>query len=114
MAVESSKISDGRLAAVVPAASLLLLVVAYIALCLVALYRPDWLPSSSILHASLVGPPHWLVGGAGADVMFWGSTFAVASVAVIGARFQSLLLPCAGLCFLIWLSSGFLSVAMSV
>ena len=114
MTVKSPRISDDRLVAVVVMASLLLLAFAYIVLCLVVLYRPGWLPSSSILHASLVGPPHWLVWGAGASPMFWGSTFVVAAVSVIGARFRSLLLPCAGLCFLVWLGSGFLSVAMSV
>jgi len=46
--------------------------------------------------------------------MFWGSTLAVAIVAIVGAGFRSLLLPCAGICFLIWLGSGFLSVAMSI
>jgi hypothetical protein len=46
--------------------------------------------------------------------MFWGSTLIVAALAVVGASFRPLLLPCAGLCFLIWLGSGFLSVAMSV
>jgi len=109
-----SRISHDRLVAVAAAASLLLLVVAYIALCLVVLYKPSWLPSTSILYASLVGPPNWLVWGAGARPMFWGSTLAVAVVAVVGARGRSLLLPCAGLCFLIWLGSGFLSVVMSV
>jgi hypothetical protein len=46
--------------------------------------------------------------------MFWGSTLAVAAVALVGACFRPLLLLCAGLCFLIWLGSGFLSVAMSI
>lgn len=114
MTAETSRMSGDRLVVMVAAASLLLFALAYIALCLIVLYRPGWLPGASILHASLVGPPHWLVWGAGARPMFWGSTLAVAAVAVVGASFRSLLLPCAGLCFLVWLGSGFLSVAMSV
>ena len=114
MTVESFRTSDNRLAVLVAAASLLLFVLAYIALCLVVLHRPGWLPSGSILQASLVGPPHWLVWGPGTRSIFWGSTLAVTAIAVAGASFRTLLLPCAGLCFLIWLGSGFLSVAMSV
>lgn len=114
MATEISKVSDDRLAVIGAAASLAFAVLAYIALCLVVLYRSAWLPSSSIFNASLVGPPHWLAWGNGARAMFWGSTLALVVVAAVGARFRSLLLPCAALCFLIWLGSGFLSVAMSV
>lgn len=114
MTMQSSRISDGHRTAAIATTFLLLLILAYAALCLVVLHRPDWLPGNSILHASLVGPPHWLVWGAGARPMFWGSTLAVAIVAIVGAGFRSLLLPCAGICFLIWLGSGFLSVAMSI
>ncbi|WP_447940919.1 hypothetical protein [Pseudoxanthomonas mexicana] len=46
--------------------------------------------------------------------MFWGSTLAIVIAAAIGACFRLLVLPCAGLCFLLWLGSGFLSVTMSV
>jgi len=46
--------------------------------------------------------------------MFWGSTLAVVVVAAAGACSRVLVLPCAGLCFLIWFGSGFLAVAMSV
>lgn len=112
--MEPSKNSGDRLGAVVAAASSLALVLAYTALCLVVLYRPGWLPSRSTLHAALVGPPHWLIWGAEARPMFWAATLAVAAVAVVGARFRSLALTCAALCFPIWLASGFLSVAMSV
>jgi hypothetical protein len=108
------KIHDEILARMNSAALLLLLLLAYAALCFVALHRPDWLPGKSIFDASLVGPPHWLVWGAGARSMFWGSTFAMAAVVIVGASFRPLLLPCAYLCFFIWLGSGFLSVAMSI
>lgn len=105
--------NSGERSGAVTATSSLGLVLAYVALCLVVLYRPDWLPNSSILHAALVGPPHWLVWGAEARPMFWAATLAVAAIAVVGANFRSLALTCAALCFLIWLGSGFLSVAMS-
>ena len=98
----------------VAAAILFALVLAYVALCLVVLHKPEWLPSLSILHASLVGPPHWLIWGPVARSVFWGSTLAIAVIAAVGASFRTLLLPCAGLCLLIWLGAGFLSVAMSV
>ena len=114
MTAESSRIPNDPLLSIVAAASLLVFVLAYITLCLIVLHRPEWLPGTSILRASLVGPPHWLVWGAGARPMFWGSTLAVAAIAIVGARSRSLLLPCATLCFLIWLGSGFLSVAMSI
>jgi hypothetical protein len=55
-----------------------------------------------------------LIWGAGTRPMFWAATLAVAAVAVVGARFRSLVLTCAVLCFLIWLGSEFLPVAMSV
>ena len=113
MIEESSRSTGDRLTVAVAAASLLLSILAYTALCAVVLHRPDWLPSRSILHASLVGPPHWLVWGPGARPMFWGSTLTIAALAGVGASFRPLLLPFAGLCFLIWLGSGFLSVAMS-
>jgi hypothetical protein len=34
-----------------------ILAAAYVALCLVVLHRPEWLPGDSIFHASLIGPP---------------------------------------------------------
>ena len=114
MTTQSSTASDSRPFVVVATMSLLLFVLSYIGLCLVVLRKPDWLPAGSILSASLVGPPYWLVWGPGAHAMFWGSTLAVAVVAAIGACSRVLVLPCAGLCFLVWLSSGFLAVAMSV
>jgi len=95
-------------------ACLLVIGLAYTGLCWAVLSDADWLPVGSILHAALIGPPYWLVWGPGARSMFWGSTLAVAAVALVGACFRPLLLPCAGLCFLIWLGSGFLAVAMSV
>jgi hypothetical protein len=114
MATQSSTASDGRVSVMIATASLLFLVLSYIALCLVVLCKPYWLPTGSIFSASLIGPPYWLVWGPGTHTMFWVSTLAVAVVAVIGACSRVLVLPCAGLCFLIWLSSGFLAVVMSV
>ena len=114
MSTASSGNGNDRRSVLLASACLSLLVLAYIALCLVVLHKPDWLPDGSIFSASLVGPPHWLVWGDGARSMFWGSTLAIVAVAAIGACFRLLILPCAGLCFLLWLGSGFLSVAMSV
>lgn len=114
MVGQSSRTRGERWAVAMAVAFLFLLALAYFSLCLVVLHRPDWLPSDSLFSASLVGPPHWLVWGDGARPMFWGSTLAVAVVAIIGACSRLLLLPCAGLCFLLWLGSGFLSVVMSV
>jgi len=98
----------------VAAAALLVLLISYIVLCVVVLHKPEWLPHRSILHASLVGPPHWLVWGQAARPVFWGATFAIGLVATVGASFRALLLPCAGLGLLIWAGAGFMSVAMSV
>lgn len=112
MTIRITKISGYHLRIVITAAALFTLTLAYIALCLVVLHRPDYLPSGSILQASLVGPPHWLVWGSGARPMFWGSTLAIAVVAAVGAKFRMLVLPCAGLCFLIWFGAGFLSVSL--
>jgi hypothetical protein len=114
MTARIARLSDQHRPLIVAAAFLFALVLAYIALCLVVLHRPEWLPSHSIFYASLVGPPHWLVWGSGARSMFWSSTLAIVAVAAIGAIFRPLVLLSAGLCFLIWLSAGFLSVAMSV
>ena len=114
MATQPSTASDSRLFVAVATASSLFFVLSYVGLCLVVLHKPDWLPTDSIFSASLIGPPYWLVWGAGAHTMFWACTLAVAVVAVVGACSRVLVLPCAGLCFLIWLSSGFLAVAMSV
>jgi hypothetical protein len=114
MTVRAARLPDQHRAVIVAAAVLFALVLAYIALCLVVLHRPEWLPSRSILYASLIGPPHWLVWGSGARSMFWGSTLAIIAVATVGAIFRSLVLLAAGLFFLIWLGAGFLSVAMSV
>jgi hypothetical protein len=107
-------VMDEHLSEIATMAGLLTFVIAYAVLCLVVLHRAEWLPSQSIFYASLVGPPHWLVWGAGARSMFWGSTAAIVVLAAIGARFRALVLPAVGLCFLIWLGAGFLSVAMSV
>lgn len=114
MTVPAARVASECTTTIVAVAGLLALAPAYTALCLIVLHRSEWLPSGSILHASLVGPPHWLVWGSGGRPVFWGSTLAMAVVAGLGASFRSLLLPCAGLCFLIWLGAGFLSVAMSV
>ena len=109
-----ASVMDEHLPEIAALAALLAVVIAYAVLCLVVLHRPEWLPSRSILYASLVGPPHWLVWGTGARSMFWGSTAAIVVVTAVGARFQAIVLPAAILCFLIWLGAGFLSVAMSV
>ncbi len=114
MTVRTARLSDQHRTLIVAATFLFALVLAYIALCLVVLHRPEWLPSSSIFYASLIGPPHWLVWGSGARSMFWGSTLAIVAVAAVGATFRPLMLLSAGLCFLIWLGAGFLSVAMSI
>lgn len=114
MDMKIPKASAARLTEVVAAAFISLAVLAYIALCLIVLYRQDWLPKDSILYASLIGPPHWLAWSTGARPMFWGCTLAVMVVAIVGASVRPLLLPSAGLCFLIWIGSGFLSVALSV
>lgn len=90
------------------------LVLAYAGLCWVALYRPDWLPSGSIFHASLVGPPHLLVWGPGTRPLFWMTTLALAAALAVGAFFRVLVLPVAVLVLLIWLVAGFFSVALSV
>ena len=114
MTTQSSTASDSRLFVVVATTSLLLFVLSYVALCLVVLHKPDWLPTGSIFSASLIGPPYWLTLGPGAHTIFWGSTLAVAVATVVGACSRVFVMPCVGLCFLIWLSSGFLAVAMSV
>jgi len=108
-----AKLSEEQWTVVALVAALSALVIAYIALCLVVLYRPEWLATRSIFYAAVVGPPNWLAWGHW-DPMFWGSTLAIAAVAALGAKFPSLAPPSAGLCVLIWLGSGFLSVAMSV
>lgn len=113
MKIRGDTVSEERMSIIVTAAVLFGLVLSYVALCLVVLHRPEWLPNRSILHASLVGPPHWLVWGGGARPVFWGSTFALVLVGTIGASFRPLRIPCAGLCFVIWAGIGFLSVAMS-
>lgn len=112
----SSGVPGHRLAAaaITAAASLIALACAYAALCLVVLYRPDWLPSDSILMAALVGTPGWLVWGPGARSAVYGSTLAFLATLLVGASFRPLLLPCALLGFLIWLGSGFISVSMSI
>ena len=114
MTARIARTSDERMTVIVTVLALTTFVLAYIVLCLVVLHRPGWLPTSSILYASLIGPPHWLVWDTGARSMFWGSTLAITALAVVGAIFRPLLLPCACLCFLVWLGAGFLSVAMSV
>lgn len=114
MATRPSTSPDSRLLVIVATAALLAFVLCYVALCLLVLHKPDWRPTGSILGASLIGPPYWLVWGPGARPMFWGSTLAVVVVAAAGACSRVLVLPCAGLCFLIWFGSGFLAVAMSV
>ncbi len=89
-------------------------VLAYAGLCLVVLQRPGWLPHGSVFLASLVGPPHWLVWGAATHTMFWGSSIVLALLVIAGARWRAFALPAAGLAMLLWLGSGFLSVAMSI
>ncbi|WP_369978607.1 hypothetical protein [Xanthomonas bundabergensis] len=106
--------SSARFVAFVAAAFISSAVLAYIALCLIVLYRHDWLPENSILYASLIGPPHWLAWSSGTRPMFWGCTLAMMVVAIVGASIRPLLLPSVGLLFLIWIGSGFLSVVMSV
>lgn len=98
---------------VIGALALVGLVLAYAGLCLVVLHRPEWLPSGSIFHASLIGPPHLLVWG-GTRTLFWASTLALAGAMALGACFRVLVLPSAVLCILIWLGTGFFSVALSV
>lgn len=114
MATRPSTASDSWLFVVAATTSLLFFVLSYVALCLVVLHKPGWLPPGSIFSASLIGPPYWLVWEPRAHTMFWGSTLAVGVATVVGASPRVLVLPCVGLCFLIWLSSGFLAVAMSV
>lgn len=99
---------------VLGACALAALALAYAGLCLVVLHRPDWLPSGSVFHASLVGPPHLLVWGAGTRLLFWTTTLALAGVLAVGALFRVLLLPAAALFLLMWLGAGFFSVALSV
>ena len=89
-------------------------VLGYFLLCMVVLHRPGWLPSTSILAVSFIGPPHWLVWGVAARPIFWGCTAALAVIVSMGATFRPLLLPSAALCVAVWLGAGFLSVAMSI
>jgi len=114
MKTRAEAVSETGMSVIATAAVLCGLVLSYVALCLLVLHRPEWLPDRSILQAALVGPPHWLVWGAEVRPAFWGSTCALVLVGTIGASFRSLMLPCAGACFLIWTGSGFFSVAMSV
>jgi hypothetical protein len=114
MTIQTPRLSDEHIAVMAGMAALFVFVFAYIALCFVVLHRPEWLAGRSIFYASLVGPPRWLAWGPASLPMFWGSTFSIALVATVGAIFRPLVLVSAGLCFLIWLGAGFLSVAMSV
>lgn len=112
--VNRSEVSSQRKDLLASAAVLGALILAYVALCLVVLHRPDWLSWQSALHASFVGPPALLAWGYGLHSLFWGVTISLVVVAALGSIFRRLVLSAAGLCFVIWVGAGFFAVALSV
>jgi len=112
--VERSVSSNPSRSLAVAALPVAICVLGYFVLCMVVLHRPGWVLGTSILAASFVGPPHWLVWGLAARPIFWGCSAGIAVIVGVGAIFRPLLLPSAALCVAVWLGAGFLSVAMSI
>ena len=89
-------------------------VATYVALSLMAAYKPEWLPGDSILEVALLGPITLLAWGGSTSKLYWICTALLAATATGGAAHEDLQVSSVVLFLLVWLGSGFFSVGMSV
>jgi hypothetical protein len=114
VAINAKKSSATGRARWVAVVVILSIVVIYTALSLIAAYEPDWIPARSILQTALLGPTTLLVWGGSTSTLYWICTAVLVGTVTIGAMYENLHVPGVLLFLLVWLGSGFLSVAMSI
>ncbi|WP_141400681.1 hypothetical protein [Pseudoxanthomonas wuyuanensis] len=113
MVVDAERSSATSIARWVAVVVILAIIATYAALSFIAAYKPDWIPARSILQVAMLGPTTLLVWGS-TSTMYWVCTAVLAGTAIIGALHEDLHVPAVILLLIVWVSSGFFSVAMSV